>query len=168
MPHKRNPISTENLTGCARLLRSYASAALENIALWHERDISHSAVERIVFPDSMILLDYALDRMNSVLEGLVIRRDRVLHNLSLAGSTVFSGHYLLALVKNGATREDAYGWVQECALASLEGRGNFIDLLKAHTEVSRILTVKEIGRLGSIEYQLRNVSEIFRRVSEAR
>jgi adenylosuccinate lyase len=163
MPHKRNPISAENLSGSARLLRSYGQAGLENVALWHERDISHSSVERVAIPDATILLDYALNRMREVLERLVVRKDRVQANLQAAGATVFSGHFLLALVKEGVTREDAYAWVQSCAIASLEGKGEFIKLLTGHPEISRFLSLQEINRFGSMKYQLRHVSEIFRR-----
>src|SRR5213082_3512547 len=101
MPHKRNPILSENLTGCARLLRSYAQAGLENVALWHERDISHSSVERVAFPDATILLDYAVTRMTALLDGLVVDEERVLANLKSAGPVVFSGHLLLKLIENG-------------------------------------------------------------------
>jgi adenylosuccinate lyase len=163
MPHKRNPISSENLTGAARLLRSYAQAALENVALWHERDISHSSVERIAFPDASILLDYALHRMNSILEQMVVRKENVEANLSRAGSTVFSGHYLLELVNAGATREDAYAWVQACALASFEENTDFIDLLGKHPEISKRLGSKKIKELGSLRNQLKNVDDIYKR-----
>ena len=163
MPHKRNPISSENITGCARLLRASAAAALEDVALWHERDISHSSVERVIFPDATLLLDYALNRMNSVLSQLVVREDRVKSNLKKAGSTVFSGHFLLELVKRGVTRENAYAWVQSCALKSLEGQGDFIELLCIHPAVREFLPEKEIRKLGSLEYQLRHVGEIYRR-----
>lgn len=168
MPHKRNPISSENLTGAARLLRSYAQAAMENIPLWHERDISHSSVERIAFPDAFILLDYALNRMNGVLANLEVREDRVRANLEKAGQTVFSGHFLLELVKAGATREDAYAWVQSCALASLEGQGDFVELLRNHAEISRLLPDARIRKLGSIEHQLRHVSEIYKKAAQTR
>lgn len=168
MPHKRNPISSENLTGCARMLRSYAQAGLENVALWHERDISHSSVERIVFPDAMLLLDYSLHRMNQVLEQLKVQTDQVHQNLASAGSTVFSGHYLLELVKKGATREDAYAWVQSCALSALEGRGDFLQNLSQHKEIQKILSEKKIKELGSIKYQLRNVDEIYKRAFSVR
>lgn len=164
MPHKRNPISSENLSGCARMLRAYAEAAYENIPLWHERDISHSSVERIAIPDATILLDYALNRMNRVLDQLDVREDRVRLNLNNAGATVFSGHYLLALVQQGVTRESAYAWVQQCALGSLEGQGEFIDLLSAHPEISKYLSQKKIQELGSIQHQLRNVREIYKNV----
>jgi adenylosuccinate lyase len=163
MPHKRNPISSENLTGCARLLRAYAQAGLEDVALWHERDISHSSVERVAFPDATILLDYALSRMTGLISGLVVRRDRVKANLEAAGSTVFSGHYLLALVKAGATREEAYAWVQACALQSFESGKDFLQLLARHAEVKKRLAPKELRELGSLKHQLRNVREIYRR-----
>ncbi len=163
MPHKRNPISSENLTGAARMLRAYAQAALENVALWHERDISHSSVERIALPDATILLDYALNRMNQVLSELVVREDRVRANLEKAGATVFSGHFLLELVKAGATREQAYAWVQQCALASLEEKGDFVELRSAHPDEKRLPTPKEIRKLGSLDYQLRHVLDIYRK-----
>jgi len=161
MPHKRNPISSENLTGCARLLRSYSQAGMENMALWHERDISHSSVERVCFPDACVLLDYSLKRLCGVLEGLEVRRDRVLENLKDAGPTVFSGHYLLALVEAGVKREEAYGWVQECALKSLDGSGDFVKLLTGHKKIRQHLSEKRIFKLGSLDYQLRHVSQIF-------
>lgn len=164
MPHKRNPISSENLTGCARLLRSYAQAALENVALWHERDISHSSVERVAFPDATILLDYSLVRLAKVLTELTVNEEKVKANLTQAGKTIFSGHYLLALVKAGATREEAYAWVQECALASLSGKGDFVDLMAAHGEVAGKLSAEKIRELGSIDFQLRHVADIYRSV----
>jgi len=163
MPHKKNPISSENISGCARLLRSYAQAALENVALWHERDISHSAVERIVMPDATLLLDYALDRMERVLSGLVVRQDRVSAHLKSAGAVVYSGHFLLALVEAGASREDAYSWIQACALPSVEGKGDFTDLMSNHDQVRKLLGEKKIRELGSNRYQLRNVREIYQK-----
>jgi adenylosuccinate lyase len=161
MPHKRNPISSENLTGAARLLRSYAQAALEDVALWHERDISHSSVERVILPDATVLLDYALRRMRNILDRLVVREDRVAANLEAAGRSVYSGHILLALVEAGASREQAYAWVQSCALANLDGKGEFLALLSAHPDVSRLLSRARIRTLGSVEHQLRHVGEIY-------
>ena len=163
MPHKRNPISSENLTGVARLLRSYAQAALEDIALWHERDISHSSVERVIFPDATLLLDYALHRMTGIVSGLVVRPEQVKRNLAQAGSTAFSGHFLLALVRAGATREEAYAWVQGCALQSLETGKDFITLIAGHPEIAKRLKKAEIRKLGSLKHQLRAVPEIYRR-----
>lgn len=164
MPHKRNPISSENISGIARILRGYALSAFENTALWHERDISHSSVERVILPDATLLLDYALNRMNQVLELLIVRSERIHANLQSAGHTVFSGHYLLELVKMGASREQAYAWVQECALASLEGRGEFVDLISHHPEIQKKLDQNKICQLSSIKNQLRNVDEIYQRV----
>ncbi|MCC7440997.1 MAG: adenylosuccinate lyase [Bdellovibrionales bacterium] len=169
MPHKRNPISAENLTGCARLLRGYASACAENVALWHERDISHSSVERVAFPDATILLDYALHRLANLIQGLVVRRENVERNLRAPGDTLYSGHFLLELVKEGASREEAYYWVQECAIAAVEGKGRFLDLLKAHEGVGRYLGAAAIDRLGSLKHQLRHVDRIFQKAtSESR
>ena len=162
MPHKRNPISSENLTGCARLLRSYAGAALENVALWHERDISHSSVERVILPDATILLDYALHRLTSLMKGLTVRPEKVRENLAEAGSAVFSGHYLMALVDAGATREQAYAWVQRCALDSYDSGKDFIDLALAHPEISGRLKAAQIRKLGSLKHQLRAVPDIYR------
>lgn len=164
MPHKRNPISSENITGCARLLRSYAQAALEDVALWHERDISHSSVERVVLPDATILLDYALHRMIGVLNGLKVNREEVRANLDRAGAVVYSGHVLLAAVRAGATREQAYAWIQECALAHFEGQGSFSALLSAHSELKKYLSAKKISDLTSIKNQLKAVPSLYRLV----
>ena len=121
MPHKKNPISGENLTGVARMLRSYASAGLENIALWHERDISHSSVERVFFPDAFILLDYALARMTRVIGNLFVDKKRMLANMQLSSGQLFSSHLLLSLVKTGLSREEAYKIVQKMS-HSLKGK----------------------------------------------
>jgi adenylosuccinate lyase len=161
MPHKRNPISSENITGCARLLRTYAVSALENVPLWHERDISHSAVERVALPDATILFDYSLNRITGVLSTLVINKSVVLRNLKQAGPLVFSGHYLLALVEAGVTREDAYAWIQQCALSSLDEGKDFVQCLIAHSDISSVLSAERIRKLGSLKYQLRNVDMIF-------
>jgi adenylosuccinate lyase len=161
MPHKRNPISSENLTGVSRLLRSYAQAAQENVALWHERDISHSSVERVILPDATQILDYALVRATRLVEGLQVNEKGVKANLEKAGATVFSGHYLLALVRTGATREDAYAWIQECALASLDGKASFESLVLKHPEISKRLKPAEIKKMGTLKTQLRQVRKIY-------
>jgi len=161
MPHKRNPISSENLTGISRLLRGYALASMENVALWHERDISHSSVERVNFPDATILLDYALNRMNGILKNLVVREENVRKNLEAAGEVSFSGHFLLGLVNAGVTREDAYAWVQSCAMQAMDQKRSFLDLLANHPEIKKKLNPREIKHLGSIDYQLRNVAKIY-------
>lgn len=162
MPHKRNPISAENITGCARLLRSYAVAALENVALWHERDISHSSVERVILPDASILLDYALNRTADLIRGLLIDRKQIESNLKKAGTVSFSGHFLLALVRKGAAREDAYYWVQSCAHESLKTGKSMVDFALKHEEIKKYLKPAEIKELGSLKYQLRHVAEIYR------
>lgn len=164
MPHKRNPISSENLTGCARLLRSYVSAALENVALWHERDISHSSVERVTLSDSTILLDYSLDRLTGVVRDLDVDVKAIQARVEEVGQTAFSGHFLLGLVEKGVTREDAYAWVQECALKSIDSGEPFLNLVKKHAQIRNYLSEKEMNSLGSMEHQLRNVGEIFQRV----
>ncbi|MFZ9596187.1 MAG: adenylosuccinate lyase [Bdellovibrionia bacterium] len=161
MPHKKNPISSENITGCARLLRSYAQAALENVALWHERDISHSSVERVILPDATLILNYALNRMRQVLEDLQVHTESIHQNLNEASPAVFSGHFLLELVKAGATREQAYLWVQDCSHRALAGQGVFVDLMTQKKEVRALLTEKKIRELGSLQYQLRHVDQIF-------
>jgi len=178
MPHKRNPIGFENLSGVARLLRSYAQASFENIALWHERDISHSSVERVILPDAFTLLDYALDRICRLIENLEIDHGAVKYNLELAGEKSYSGHLLLALVRKGVPREEAYRWVQEVAFTISSGvqhrapvpkgathKGYFAEQAIQHSEIARHLSAREIGQLCSLEYQLRHVSDIFREVS---
>ncbi len=164
MPHKRNPIGTENLTGLARLLRSYAMASLENVALWHERDISHSSVERVIGPDATILADYAMARLASILKDLVVRPDRMRKNLQLTGGQVFSQTVLLALVRSGIEREKAYELVQRNALASADSGRPFEDLLLEDAEV-----VERLGREGvkacfDHEPLLASVDAIFERV----
>ncbi len=162
MPHKRNPISAENLTGLARLLRAYAQAALENVALWHERDISHSSVERVIFPDATAALDYALDRMTRLVAGLELKRDRVKANLHAAGDTVYSGHLLLELVRHGVTREQAYAWVQECALRSLDERVALVELASRHAGILKSLgSVARVKSVFSERHALRSVGRIF-------
>ncbi|MES2964303.1 MAG: adenylosuccinate lyase [Bdellovibrionota bacterium] len=147
MPHKKNPISAENVSGCARLLRSYSQAGMENVALWHERDISHSAVERVVFPDAFILADYATDRIVRLIEGLEIKKDRMRENMNLSQGQLFSSHLLLALVEKGLSREDAYAHVQRLSHKMKPG---------AHLR-DEALRDKEVGLLLSED----DVDEIF-------
>lgn len=143
MPHKKNPISAENLTGCARLLRAYAGVGLEDIALWHERDISHSAVERVTFPDAFILCDYAADRAATLIEGLEIVPERMLANMDLSLGTLFSSHLLLALVEKGLSREEAYALVQRLS-HSLKAGEHLREAALKDKEVSGLLSVEEI------------------------
>jgi adenylosuccinate lyase len=149
MPHKRNPVAAENLTGCARLLRSYLTPALEDVALWHERDISHSAVERVILPDAFILADYSLDRLAKVLAELNVLENRVRENLRASGGVPLSGHVLLGLVQAGAPREDAYRWVQRASHRALDGAGKWIDLLFEDAKVGEFLTRAEVTALLS-------------------
>ena len=162
MPHKRNPILAENLCGLARLVRSYAQAALEDIALWHERDISHSSVERVIAPDAMIVMDFMLARLAGVLEGLEGRVPTMAANLArLAGATA-SEHVLLALVRGGALRDDAYRWIQRQAL----GGGDFLTGLKNDADIARFVTNAELDKLFDIKHHLRHTEVIFSRALE--
>ncbi len=164
MPHKRNPIATENLTGCARLMRSYAQAALENVALWHERDISHSSVERVIAPDATTLLHYMLHRFTGVVERLVVYPERMERNLNLTGGLIYSQRVLLKLVEKGATREDAYRMVQRNAMRVWQEGADYRELLRSDPDVSRLLTPEEIDEAFDIGYHLKHVDTIFRRV----
>lgn len=148
MPHKRNPISGENLTGIARLLRGYATGALENIALWHERDISHSSVERVIFPDAFIVADYALDRLAGVIEGLEVNEERMLQNMDQSAGQLFSSHLLLHLVKAGLSREDAYQLVQS-ASHSLKKGEHLRDKVASQKKITKYLTKKSIFEIFS-------------------
>lgn len=163
MPHKRNPILSENVTGLARLLRAYAGAALENVALWHERDISHSSVERVIAPDATIALDFMLARMAGVLASLVVRPQRMRANLGLSAGVVLSENVLLALVRKGAVRQDAYRWVQRAARAALAGEASFVDALAAEPEIRKRLAVDELGALLDPGRHLEHVDLLFRR-----
>ncbi len=164
MPHKRNPVLSENLTGLARLIRSHVTPALENVALWHERDISHSAVERIIAPDATIALDFALARLTGLVDRLVVYPERMRENLESLGGLVDSQRVLLALTQAGMSREDAYRLVQEHAMAAWRGEGRFADRLKADPEVTRYLPAQTIEGLFDTEYHLKHVDTIFRRV----
>jgi len=162
MPHKRNPILTENLTGLARLIRSAATPALENVALWHERDISHSSVERGIAPDATIHLDFALRRLAGVVDRLLIYPENMLKNLDRLGGLVHSQRVLLALTQKGVARETAYAAVQRNAMRVWRGEGNFLDFLKADPDVT--LTEAELAELFDLGYHFKNVDVIFRRV----
>ncbi|RMH41866.1 MAG: adenylosuccinate lyase [Deltaproteobacteria bacterium] len=163
MPHKKNPILSENLTGLARLLRAYADASYENVALWHERDISHSSVERVVLPDATTLADFMLARATQVVRDLVIRPDRMRANLELTGGLIFSEAVLLALVRTGLPRQQAYVMVQRCAMAAQDGAGSFRELLGADPDVSARLSPAELDALFDLDHHLRHVDHIFRR-----
>ena len=164
MPHKKNPISSENLSGLARVVKSNAQTAMENIALWHERDISHSSVERIIFPDSTILIDYMLNRFNKLVEGLVVHEENMLKNTSLFGGIVYSQRVLLELTNKGLSREEAYRLVQKNALDAFNKQeGDFKQNLLSDNDVSKILTQEEIENCFDSSYYLRNIDEIYSR-----
>jgi adenylosuccinate lyase len=166
MPHKRNPVLTENLTGLARIVRAYAMPALENVALWHERDISHSSVERYIAPDATITLDFALARLTGVIDKLLVYPERMQRNLDRMGGLVHSQRVLLALTQAGASREDAYRLVQRSAMKVWESDGalSLLDLLKADPEVSALLPAQKLEESFDLGYHLKHVDTIFERV----
>jgi adenylosuccinate lyase len=164
MPHKRNPVSCEQISGLARVVRANAQAALENIALWHERDISHSSVERIILPDSTILIDYMLARMTDILTGLRVFPERMRRNLDLTQGLVFSGQLLLDLVEAGAPRDAAYQWVQENAMAAWESDSSFRERVARDTRITKFLDAAALARAFDLDRQLHQVDAIFRRV----
>jgi len=164
MPHKRNPIGCEQIVGLARLIRGNAHAALENVALWHERDISHSSVERVILPDSFIALDHMLRRFTRIVRGMAVNVDRMRENLNRSRGVVFSGAVLLEFARKGVSREQAYEWVQRNAMRSFEEQRDFKALLLADPDVSRALTAVEIERAFDLDEQLKHVDHIFDRV----
>jgi adenylosuccinate lyase len=164
MPHKRNPVLAENLTGLARLVRGYAMPAMEDVALWHERDISHSSVERMIAPDATVALDFALARLAGVIEKLVVYPERMRENLDRGGGLVHSQQVLLALIQKGGSREEAYSIVQRNAMRAFRGEGPFLEFLKADPDVSAALTPIELDALFDIRAHLRHVDFIFGRL----
>ena len=164
MPHKRNPIGCEQITGLARLVRANAMAALENVALWHERDISHSSVERVILPDSFIALDHMLRRFTRIVKGMVVYPERMTENLLRSRGVVFSGTVLLELARRGVSREQAYEWVQRNAMRAFHERRDFKDLLLQDTDVMSVLRVDEIDKAFDLDDHFRNVDAIFERV----
>ena len=164
MPHKRNPIGCEQITGLARLVRSNAVAAFENIALWHERDISHSSVERVILPDSFCALDHMIRRFTAIVRGLVVYPDRMLANLHRSRGVVFSGTVLLELARRGLSREEAYTWVQRNAMRSHDERLDFRQLLSEDQDVTHVMSEQDIETVFDLSVQLRHVDAIFDRV----
>jgi adenylosuccinate lyase len=164
MPHKRNPIGCEQIVGLARLVRANAMAAFENIALWHERDISHSSVERVILPDSFIALDHMLRRFTRIARGMVVYPDRMKENLERSRGVVFSGTVLLELARRGVSREQAYEWVQRNAMRSFHEKRDFKELLLADGDVTKVLSRAEIDKAFDLNDQLRNVDKVFARV----
>ena len=164
MPHKRNPVLTENLTGLARMVRAYVTPALENVALWHERDISHSSVERMIGPDATVTLDFALARLTNVVDKLLIYPANMQKNLDRLGGLVHSQRVLLALTQKGVSREDAYRLVQRNAMPVWRGEGDFLTLLKADPDVKKALSDAEIEEKFDLGYHFKHVDTIFNRV----
>ena len=163
MPHKKNPITCERITGLARVVRANAMAAFENVALWHERDISHSSVERIILPDSLCLIDYMLDKFKTVLGRLDVREEGLNANLELTRGLVFSGHVLLALTRAFGNREQAYAAVQRHALRCWNEGGHLKERLAADPEVREVVSDTELDELFDLQHTLRHVDEIFER-----
>ena len=164
MPHKRNPIGCEQIVGLARLLRANAGAALENNALWHERDISHSSVERVILPDSFIALDHMVRRFTRIASGMVVYPERMRENLDRSGGVVFSGTVLLELARRGVSREQAYEWIQRNAMLAFAEQRPFKPLLLADPDVTNVLAPAEIERAFDLDEQLKHVDDIFERV----
>lgn len=164
MPHKRNPIGSENISGLARVIKANVQAALDNVALWHERDISHSSVERIIFPDTTMLLDYMLDRFATLLERLQVYPDRMRRNLEQTGGLVYSQRVMLALVDSGLARDDAYACVQSLAMRAWKGDGRFTDLVSADPTIAGRLRPEALAACFDPGYFVRHSEDIFRRV----
>jgi len=164
MPHKRNPIVTERITGMARLLRGNAMVAMENVALWHERDISHSSVERVIIPDSTTVMDYMLNKITYLMENLLIYPENMMENLHKTGGLIFSQEVLLALVKKGATREDAYAMVQRNAMQVWEDKKDFKGLLKSDTKIMNFLNENEVDALFDLNKVMKNINKIYKRL----
>ncbi len=164
MPHKRNPVLSENISGLARLVRSYAVAALENVALWHERDISHSSAERVIGPDATIALDFMLGRFTRVIDKLVVYPERMLYNLNMTNGVIFSQTILLALIDKGTTREDAYAIVQRNAMKSWEEGVDFQALLQKDSEVAKYLNAQDLASIFNVNNFLKNLDFTFNRV----
>jgi len=165
MPHKRNPISSENLAGCARVMRGYMLTAYENVPLWHERDISHSSAERIIIPDATMLMDYMLKRVTGILSNLVVFEDKMISNIGLTNGVIFAQRVMTTLIdKCGYTRENAYDLVQPIAMNAWQNNLSFRELLDSNDEINDLLNKEDIDECFSLEFHLRNVEEIFTRV----
>jgi adenylosuccinate lyase len=164
MPHKRNPVLSENLTGLSRMVRGYVTPALENVALWHERDISHSSVERMIGPDATVTLDFALARLTGLIDRLVVYPENMKKNLDRLGGLIHSQRVMLALTQKGAAREDAYRLVQRNAMPVWRGEGDFLKLLKGDKDVRKYLSEAEIEENFDLGYHLKHVHTIFQRV----
>ena len=161
MPHKRNPIITERLTGFARLLRANSIAAMENVALWHERDISHSSVERIIIPDSTTMVDYMLMKMKNLIDNLLIYPENMKKNLELTNGLIFSQEVLLLLIKKGITREESYELVQRNAMRVWKEKIDFNELLKSDSDIMKLVSEKEIDDLFDLSKIMTNINKVY-------
>ena len=166
MPHKKNPVLSENITGIARIIRANILPILENISLWHERDISHSSVERVIFPDTLILLDFSLNRMSNVVKNLIVNEKKMLENLNNSKGLYNSQRVLLKLIEKGLTREDAYKKVQKIAMDSWNKNKNFKDLLKKNKSIKGFLSSKEIDKIFELEYHFKNINRIYKQIEK--
>jgi adenylosuccinate lyase len=164
MPHKRNPVKCEQVSGLSRLLRGYSVTALENVALWHERDISHSSAERVILPDATSVLCYMLRAMTRIVSGLVVHPDRMLKNIGLTRGLAYSGQLLLDLTRKGVLREEAYRWVQRCAMKVWDEDRDFFEVLAGDPDITRVLDAEEVRAVVNPDLQLRNVDAVFARV----
>jgi adenylosuccinate lyase len=164
MPHKRNPVLSENVVGLARMVRAYVVPALENVTLWHERDISHSSVERMIGPDATVTLDFALARLAGIVDKLIVHPENMQKNLDRLGGLVHSQRVLLALTQKGVTREDAYRLVQRNAMKAWAGAGDLLSLLKSDKDVRKHLTEAELADNFDLDFHFAHVDTIFRRV----
>ncbi|MCH5233402.1 MAG: adenylosuccinate lyase, partial [Muribaculaceae bacterium] len=163
MPHKRNPVSSENICGCARVLRGYMATAYENVALWHERDISHSATERIIMPDATILLDYMLNRMKGILENLVVFPEQMLANIYKTNGVIFAQRVMNALIDKGFSREKAYDTVQPIAMRAMQENKPYQELLSQDPTVSSNLSKEELDACFTLDYYFKNLDHIYNR-----
>ena len=164
MPHKRNPISSENICGCSRVMRGYMSSLYEDIALWHERDISHSSAERIILPDATELLDYMFNRMKGIVDNLVVYPDKMLEDIYLTRGVIFAQRVLYALMKKGLVREEAYDLVQPIAMQALNEKKDYLSLLEENEKVTSLLSKEEIESCFTLDYYFKNVDTIYKRV----
>jgi adenylosuccinate lyase len=164
MPHKRNPVKCEQVSGLSRLLRGYAVTALENVALWHERDISHSSAERVIFPDATGVLCYILRAMTKIISKMVVYPERMLKNIELTRGLAYSGQLLLDLTRKGVLREDAYRWIQRCAMKVWDEDKDFLQVLQEDSDIAKALSREEIQSVVNPQLQLRNVDAVFSRV----
>jgi adenylosuccinate lyase len=164
MPHKRNPVGCENVSGLARVVRGHVQAALENVALWHERDISHSSVERVILPDATILCDYMLARITRILDGLLVYPERMAQNMAITRGLIFSQAVLLALTRAGLAREEAYAIVQRNAMRTWAGEADFRELLSRDEALTAVLSTEDLAACFEPRRYLRHVDEIYRRV----